>query len=365
MAKYEMFQDLFVLELANNHWGNVERGLAIIEQFAQVVRQNCVKAAIKLQFRDVPKFVHKDFISNSDIRYVKKTIDTQLSVAELGVLSEAIRNSGCLVMATPFDEKSVDTCVDLNMDIIKIASSDIQDWRLIRKIAETGKPVIFSTGGSTIQEIDRLVSFFEERDIPIAINHCVSIYPSEDNELEMNQIDFFRERYPNHVIGFSTHEYHDWSTSMYIAYAKGARTFERHIDIEADGIPVSPYCSLPHQVDEWMRAYKKAAAMCGKLGIEKRKPPQKELDYLNSLVRGTYLKRDLLEGTVLTEDDVYFAIPLQTGQINCRQFIAGTVLSNDVAKDRALLSDDIHINTTNSVAEMQASVIGPSGKGTR
>ena len=69
----------------------------------------------------------------------------------------------------------------------------------------------------------------------------------------MNQIDFLRDRYPDHVIGFSTHEYHDWTSSMLIAYAKGARTFERHIDIERDGVTVSPYCSLPTQVDAGSR----------------------------------------------------------------------------------------------------------------
>ena len=53
------------------------------------------------------------------------------------------------------------------------------------------------------------------------------------------------------MIGLSTHEYHDWRTSMLISYGKGARTWERHIDIDQDGIPVSPYCSLPHQCDIW------------------------------------------------------------------------------------------------------------------
>ena len=86
------------------------------------------------------------------------------------------------------------------------------------------------------------MTFFENRNIPLAINHCVSVYPSEDEELEMNQIDYLKSRYPSHVIGFSTHEYHDWQSSMLIAYAKGARTFERHVDINSDGNKVSQYC---------------------------------------------------------------------------------------------------------------------------
>ena len=173
--------------------------------------------------------------------------------SDLAELSEFIRRSGCIPMATPFDEASVDRCVDLDIPFLKLASSDINDWVLIEKIASTKKPVIASTGGSSLKDVDDLVTFFENRRIPLALNHCVSLYPSEDFELELNQIDFLRDRYPGTTIGFSTHEYHDWSSSIMMAYAKGARTFERHVDIEADGIPVSPYCSLPHQIDEWFR----------------------------------------------------------------------------------------------------------------
>jgi sialic acid synthase SpsE len=140
-------------------------------------------------------------------------------------------------MATPFDEVSVELCVELGVELIKIASSDINDWILIEKIATTKKPVIVSTGGSSLKDIDDLVKFFNRRGIPLAINHCVSLYPSEDHEIELNQIDFLRRRYPHNVIGFSTHEQRDWQTSIAIAYAKGARTFERHIDIAADGLP--------------------------------------------------------------------------------------------------------------------------------
>ena len=55
---------------------------------------------------------------------------------------------------------------------------------------------------------------FGSRGIPLAINHCVSLYPSEDSEVELNQIDFLRERYPQLTIGYSTHEYHDWNSSV-------------------------------------------------------------------------------------------------------------------------------------------------------
>lgn len=339
MIDNSLFEDLFVLELANNHWGNLDRGLKIISDFGKIVRFNNVKAAIKLQLRDVDTFIHKDYRDRTDIRYIKKTLATKLDKEAFHTMVRAIRKNGCIPMATPFDENSVDFCVELGLDIIKIASSDINDWVLIEKIAKTRKPAIVSTGGAAMKSTDDLVKFFENRNLPLAINHCVSIYPSEDTELEMNQIDFLKKRYPDHVIGFSTHEYTDWNNSMMIAYAKGARTFERHIDIEADGIPVSPYCSLPHNVDAWFKAWHKVRQMCGGPSDTRRIMPVKEIKYLDELVRGVYAKTNLAAGHVITDKDIYMAIPLLKGQISCRELMAGEVLLQAIKKDQPIFID--------------------------
>jgi N-acetylneuraminate synthase len=341
MTGNDIFDELFVLEMANNHLGDVQRGLKIIGNYAQVVRFNNVRAAIKLQFRDVDTFIHKDFRRRDDIRYIKKTLDTRLRPEDFATMVQAIREASCIPMATPFDESSVDFCCELGVAILKIASSDCNDWILIEKMAKTKKPIIVSTGGSSLKDIDDLVTFFANRHIPLAINHCVSLYPSEDCDIELNQIDFLRNRYPHHTIGFSTHEYQDWSSSMLMAYAKGARTFERHIDIQTDGMTVSPYCSVPEQVDTWFKAFHRAKRMCGAPGTQKRLPPQREISYLDSLVRGVYARRDLPVGHVLQDADVYLAIPLQQGQISCRELMRGEVILKAVEKDRPIMIDAI------------------------
>lgn len=341
MVDKDIFEDLFVLEMANNHLGSLERGLKIVSEFSQIVRFNNVRATIKLQFRDVDTFIHKDFVDRQDLRYIKKTVDTRLSDEDFATLVKAIRQAGFIPTATPFDERSVDLCVNLGIPIIKIASSDLNDWMLIEKIAKTKKPVVVSTGGSSLKDMDDIVTFFSNRNIPLGINHCVSVYPSEDSELELNQIDFLRNRYPNHTIGFSTHEYTDWTSSMLIAYAKGARMFERHIDVQTDGVKVSPYCTLPHQADEWFKAFHKAKEMCGAPGTQKRIPPKKEIEYLDALVRGVYAKADLQEGHCLTDDDVYLAIPLQKGQLSCRELMRGEMLLHPLKKDAPIRIEDI------------------------
>ena len=340
-----MFENLFVLELANNHWGKVDRGLKIIRDYGTVVRYNNVKASIKLQFRDVDRFIHPDYEGNKEVRYVAKTEATKLSREDFATLVDEIRNVGCIPTATPFDEASVKLCVDFDFPFIKIASSDVNDWPLLEAIAATRKPVIVSSGGASDKNLDDIVTFFSNRGIPMALNHCVSLYPSEDHELELNQIDYLKSRYPQLVIGFSTHEQYDWQASMLISYAKGARTWERHIDIDADGIPVSPYCTLPEQADSWFKAFHKAKEMCGGSSLERRVLPKREIEYLDALVRGVYARRDIEPGYVFGkhsfDEDFYMAIPLRKGQLSVREIINGEKLIAHVEKDQPLTIDHI------------------------
>jgi len=357
--KENIFKDLFVLELASNHWGSLERGKNIVRQFSKIVKKHNVKAAIKLQFRNIDTFIHKDFSSEgsgkelSDLpkrsRYIQKISRTSLSKDEYRELIGYIKKLGCIPMATPFDEKSVDLCVEFGLGILKVASSDINDWILLNKMASTCLPVIASTGGASDKQIDDFVKFFNNRNIPIAINHCVSKYPSEDNELDLNQIDYLKKKYPNITIGLSTHEYHDWYTSMHISYAKGARTWERHIDIPYpkghEQKEVTKYCTTPKQADVWFAAYSKAKEMCGTNHSERRLIDKKEADYLYALHRGLYLKKDIAAGQVITLDDLYSAVPYQRGigQVSSRDFIDGEYICNsNLKKDQPLIRENIN-----------------------
>lgn len=340
-----VFENLFVLEAANNHWGNLQRGLRIVRDFGSVVRHNDVKAAIKFQFRDVDKFIHKEFAGSKDIRYISKTEATKLADDEFASLIAEVRRVGCIPMATPFDEKSVDLCSSLELPIIKIASSDINAWPLLERVSKTRKPVIVSTGGASEKAIDDVVSFFKNRNIPLAINHCVSLYPSEDSELELNQIEYLKKRYPLNVIGFSSHEYHSWDASMHMSYAKGARTWERHIDIDFESVPVSPYCSLPEQIDVWFRAFHQAREMSGGSASERRVIGTKEVEYLNALVRGVYAKRKIEPGYVINhesfDDDFYLAVPLRKGQLSVQEILNGLSLSKSIEVDTPLMVDAV------------------------
>lgn len=323
MIRKDIFEDLFVLEMTNNHQGKLERGLEIIREHSRIVRFNNVRAAIKVQFRNLETFIHKDFRDRMDLYYIKRITETRLSKDEYAILIETILKSGCIPMATPFDEKSVEWCAEFELPIIKVASADGNDWQLLEKIAKIKKPVIVSTGGVSTKDLDDLVLFFENRNIPLALNHCVAAYPTEDHELELHQIDYLQKRYPEHPIGLSSHEYHDWHSSLLISYGKGIRLFERHIDIEHEGFKIAKYSSSPNQIDTWFKAYKKAVEMCGTAKDVRRIPIEQEINYLDSYVRGIYAKHDLEAGQILTEGDIYLAIPLQKGQISTRELMLG------------------------------------------
>jgi len=294
-VKTELFDELFVLELANNHWGDLRRGLNIIRIFADLVRKYQIKAAIKLQFRNASTIIHKDYKGRTDIRYIHRTEARILSVQAYQRLVDEIKAQGMITMSTPFDEESVDMCEDLDIDIIKIASFDLNDWPLVQKVLEKRRPSIVSIGGTDIEDIDRIVKMFNEAEVPLAINQCVSIYPSEPGELELNQLALLVKRYPNNVIGLSSHEYQDYALSLAVAYGMGARTFERHIDIPHP-THMSVYNMLPEQCETWFKAYHQVRQMCGPPANKLRVPPRKEMEYIYEHVRGVFAKRDLVPG---------------------------------------------------------------------
>jgi len=218
---------------------------------------------------------------------------------------------------------------------VKIGSCSATDWPLLEKVAECGKPVIFSTGGLTLKQINDLVSFFDHRGVHFAIMHCVSIYPTPDDKMQLGQIRLLRNRYPGKVIGFSTHEDPEDTVPVQIAVALGAQIFERHVGVATETIKLNAYSSTPAQVHRWLKAYKKAKALCGAMG---ERPPasEEELASLEALRRGVYARRPLKAGVSIDRSDVYFAMPYKKGQLSSGEWKEGIVTRTDIEKDQAL-----------------------------
>ncbi len=328
------FEGLFTLEMANNHQGSVEHGKKIIQEFGKVVKAANVKAALKFQFRNLDTFIHPDFMQSTTNKHIPRFLSTRLSKEDFVTLIEEVKKEGMITMATPFDEASVKLHSELGVEILKIASCSAKDWPLLEAVANVGKPVIISTGGLTTKEIDNLVSFFEHRLVDFALMHCVAIYPTPNEKLELNQVELMRKRYPRLTIGFSTHEAPDNMEAIMIAYAKGARIFERHIGVATEDIKLNAYSSTPKQVSDWFAAYARAVDICG--SETGRVIDQDERNDLRSLMRGVYAKSDIASGEVITADDVFYAFPVQDGQVTSGSFKVGAVADRSYKQKEAL-----------------------------
>lgn len=234
--------DLVVLEMANNHMGDLNHGIEVIRRFGEVCSLFPeFNFAFKLQYRDLDTFIHPAMRGRDDVKYIKRFSETRLTRKDFDRLVAEMRANGFLTMSTPFDEPSVDGIEAQALDIIKIASCSFGDWPLLERVAASTRPVIASTAGASLDTIDRVVSFFAHRNKDFAILHCVGEYPTADEKMHVSQIDFLKARYPGVRIGFSTHEDPGNTDIIKLAVAKGAQVFEKHVGVPTDKYPLNAY----------------------------------------------------------------------------------------------------------------------------
>ena len=347
------FNDLFVLDLANNHQGSVEHGLKIIKECGKVVRKHNIRTVMKFQFRQYDTFIHPSHVEGSDNIHIPRFLSTQLTREEWQTLFSAVKDEGMLTMCTPFDNESVPIISEMDFDVIKVASCSAKDWPLLEEIARASKPVIASTGGLTISDIDNMVSFFGHRGVQLALMHCVSIYPIPTEDFHLNHIDTLKDRYKDLTIGWSTHEDQNEVAPVQIAVAKGAKIFERHVGYETKDIKLNLYSSTPQQLDKWFEAYKYAVDLCGSKTDKSDRPiTDVERESLEGLQRGVFAKKEVKKGALLSIDDVYFAMPFVPGQISSESWVDGGIEINKPLKiNEAIFPDDIVVtkNTKNEV----------------
>ncbi len=336
-----LFQDLFIFEMANNHQGSLEHGLRIIEAMGKISRKHGIRAGVKFQYRDLETLVHPDFYGRTDVKHVPRFKETRLAMSDYQILVNAVHQEGMVTICTPFDEPSVGHILDHGIEIIKVASASANDWPLLERIAAARKPVICSTGGKSIYDIDNIVSFFEHRKVAFAILHCVGIYPTPASELYLDFIDRLQKRYRNIPIGYSGHEDPNNTDVVKIAVAKGATILERHVGIAQEGVPLNKYSMSPEQTDAWVAAALMAQEMCGRLSKAAKfdkKVTQTEIDSLETLARGVYAARPIKQGETLTADSVFFAMPVAvSGQTTTATYQASMVASRDYAPNEAIM----------------------------
>lgn len=221
-----------IAEIGHNHGGSVPVAADMIR-----VAAACGVDACKLQVRDnqnlySPALLAQPYENENSYgkTYGEHRAALELTDAGLATCGMVAEQSRVACFATAFDEVSADRIVKLGMPAIKIASGGLTDLPLLRHVALTGLPVILSTGGGTMREIDAAVECLTAYTDQIAVLHCTAAYPVRDfAELNLQCIATLRDRYPGLTIGWSGH---DSGIAMSVmAYTLGARIIERHFTL--------------------------------------------------------------------------------------------------------------------------------------
>ena len=339
------FNDLFIFDLANNHQGNIDHAIKIVEKIGKISQKKKIRGVMKFQFRELDTFIHKNFQKNHDNEQIKRFTSTRLEPSDFKILYGACKTNNLITMCTPFDESSVELITEMKFDLIKVASCSAKDWPLLEKISQANLPIIFSTVGLLISEIDDLVSFFDHKGCDYSIMHCVSIYPTPNEKCNLNQIDVLKNRYINKTIGWSTHESPDNYLPIVIALSKGARMFERHVGIETSSIKLNKYSSTPDQIEKWIDAYQNSLKICGN---SHRNLDNQEKEALDKLRRGVFVNKKIMKDSTINSSDIYFAIPFVEGQLTSGSWKDGFVAKRQYNKDDSLLIDDLNIPQENN-----------------
>lgn len=333
-----VFDNLIVFEMANNHQGDVQHGLKIIQEMGRIAKRYSLNAAVKFQYRELKTFIHPDFRNRKDVPHIPRFLETQLSDAAFEAMLSEVKAQEMRTMVTPFDEASVARCLQHNLDILKVASCSAADWPLLEAIASAQKPTIISTGGLPIEEIDKVVSYFSHKNAEFALMHCVGIYPTPPEQLQLGLVRRLAQRYHGVPVGYSGHEPPDDTDPAVAAIALGASMLERHVGVPTAQSTLNKYSMNPQQAEKWILAFQKARAMLG--GAGGKALPVEEKESLLSLQRGVYLKKPVKQSEEIKADAVYFAMPCQKGQLASGEFgkyRARYIATKNYAVDEAVI----------------------------
>jgi len=206
---------------------------------------------------------------------------------------------GVILFSTPFDETAVDFLEKLNVPVYKIASYEMGDLELLKKVAKTKKPVIISKAFATKEDTALAVKTLRSNGAKsIALLHCVDAYPSKPEAMNLSTISDIGKRF-NVIPGLSDHSL--GITTALTSVALGAKVIEKHITLKrADGGPDAAFSLEPHEFKELVRVVRDAEKAIGKVfyGIEKSE--QANVIFKRSL----FVVQDVKKGEKFTRKNV-------------------------------------------------------------
>ena len=220
-----------IAEIGNNHNGNLDTAMKLIESAKESGAD-----AVKFQVKNIEKSFAKDLLDSPYVNensfgktYREHKMALEFSEEQMKQLYDFAAKIDIICFSTPFDIDSVDMLERIGNPIYKISSFHVTDLKLIEYVCQTKKPIIISTGMSTIEEIDKAVELIKKFTKDFIIMHCVSCYPTEDKDVNLNIIPTLKNRY-NCPIGYSGHERGIAITASTVLL--GCCAIERHFTLD-------------------------------------------------------------------------------------------------------------------------------------
>jgi sialic acid synthase SpsE len=300
--------DCYVIaEIGHNHQGSVEQAKALFKA-AQEAGAN----AVKLQKRDNRGLYTREAYAkpyeneNSyGTTYGEHREALEFGRSEYEELQAYCAELGITFFATAFDVASADLLAELDMPAYKVASGDLTNTPLLRHIARIGKPVIFSTGGGTMDDVRRAHDTLASENDQIAVLQCTAGYPAEWDELDLGVIGTYREEFPEAVVGFSSH---DNGIAMAVAaFVLGSRIVEKHFTLNRALKGTDHVFSLePPGLRKLVRDLRRTRVA---LGDGTKNVHASEVAPATKMGKKLVAARDLPAGHVLEDGDLAFKSP--------------------------------------------------------
>jgi sialic acid synthase SpsE len=274
-------------------------------------------------------------IDPCESQYEEFEITDKFGEKEYIELYEYCQKIGVIFMTTTFDLDSVDY-MEPYIPAYKIASADITNIPFLRYIAQKGKPIILSTGASTLGEIDRAVSTITaEGNNEIALMHCVLNYPTKYKDANISSVEFLTKIYPEYVIGYSDHTVADAGMAVLTAaWMYGAKIIEKHFTLDKSLVGNDHYHSAePKDVTIFLQNTRIISSAKG--AFQKVVSENEKISRLYAR-RSLVLIKDIKAGEKLTRDVVTFKRPGNGISPADTDKVIGLKLSRDIAADEIL-----------------------------
>lgn len=292
-----------IAEMSGNHNGDIHRALEIVEAAAEAGAD-----AIKLQTYTADTITldcdNTYFQTQTGSLWEGRTLYDLYKEAYTpwewhGPLMEKAAELGITFFSTPFDFTAVDFLEKMDVPAYKIASYEIQDIPLIRKVARTGKPIIMSTGIATLEDIyAAVIECKKEGNEQVVLLKCVSAYPSPYEEMNLNVIPHMKQTF-GCVCGLSDHTL---GTEVAIASVTlGAQIVEKHMTLRrADGGVDAAFSMEPEEFANMVRQIRNVEKAKGIITYDLTNKQKEGRQYGRSL----FVAEDIREGNEFTEKNI-------------------------------------------------------------